>query len=246
MKFEGDQRQGASGEKADMSWHIPGEQIVAYVSGRLAGPEAWSVETHVVECVSCAGRVGDAVGGTVLADQIAGVRDKVLTQAGSEADARARVDSRPATSLSRAWRLLTSVPALRLPWLAAAAFAVACATVLSLVDGGGDEPVLLLLAPLLPLAGAALSYGRGTDPAYELTLTTPYSGLRLLLLRTLTVLDVTIPLLLAATFLVPARGLPGVAAARARAGAVHVDAGQLDRASARPPGSLVGVGSLRC
>lgn len=199
-------------EGAHMSWHVPEEHLVAYVCGGLDEPEAWSVEAHVAECEACATRVSEALHrNTELAARIGRVRANVLTQAGSEAYARARVGSRAVTSWTRTWRLLTAAPALRLPWMAAATFAVACAAMLSLVSGGGHEPLLLLAAPLLPLAGVATSYGPGMDPTYELSLTTPHSGLRLLLLRTLTVLGVTIPLLLAATFVIPGGG--GVPAA---------------------------------
>lgn len=211
MTSDGDDRHHEnSGEEADMSWHIPEEDLAAYASGELTEPETWSVETHVTECEACATKMGEAVRGRgpALAGQIASVRERVLAQASSEAYARAHVGSHAATSWTRTWRLLTAAPALRLPWMAAAAFAVGCATVLSLIGGGGQEPVLLLVAPLLPLGGVAVSYGPGMDPAYELSLTTPYSGLRLLLLRTLTVLGVTIPLLLTVTLVLPSGDMP--------------------------------------
>lgn len=201
-------------EGVGMGWHIPAEQVAAYASGRLGDPEAWSVETHITGCTACATRLGAALRGTDLAARIQNVRGQVLAQARSEAQARARVGSRPASSWSRAWRLLTAAPALRLPWIIAAVLVVACAAALSLVSGAGPEgadPVLLLVAPLLPLAGVAASYGPGMDPAYELTLATPYAGLRLLLLRTVTVLGITIPLLLAAAVFVPTGGVAAAA-----------------------------------
>lgn len=186
-----------------MVWHVPDEYLTAYVSGGLDEPESWSVETHVAECETCAPRISAAIQGTELAGRVASVRERVITQAGVEASVRAQVGTRVASSWTRVWRLLTAAPALRISWMAAAMFAVVCATVLSLVSGdgpGGAQPVLLLIAPLLPLAGVVVSYGPGMDPIHELTLTTPYSGLRLLLWRTITVLGVTIPLLLAADF----------------------------------------------
>lgn len=200
-------------EGADMNWHIPRDHLAAYVSGGLDDPEAWSVETHLADCAGCAARVAEAVRHTDLPARIRDVRRQVLAQTRSEAQARARVASRPASTWRRTWRLLTAPPALRLPWIAAAVFAVACATLLSLASGGPGQagPVVLLVAPLLPLAGVAASYGPGMDPAYELTLATPYSGLRLLLLRTVTVLGVTIPLLLAAAFLLPTGGVAAAA-----------------------------------
>lgn len=199
---------------AGMTWHIPEDHLAAYVSGRLDDPEAWSVETHLADCAACAARVAEAVQHTDLPARIRDVRGQVLAQAHNEAQARARVASHPASVRRRTWRLLTAPPALRLPWIAAAVFTVVCAAVLSWADAssaGQARPVLLLVAPLLPLAGVAVSYGPGMDPAYELTLATPYSGLRLLLLRTVTVVGVTIPLLLATAFLLPSGGVAAAA-----------------------------------
>jgi hypothetical protein len=45
-----------------------------------------------------------------------------------------------------------------------------------------------MAAPLVPLVGVAVAYGPEADPAHELTATAPYSGLRLVLLRTAAVL----------------------------------------------------------
>ena len=54
--------------------------------------------------------------------------------------------------------------------------------------------IFLTLAPLLPVAGVALSYGPAADPAYELTLAAPYSVLRLVLLRSVAVVTCTVAL----------------------------------------------------
>lgn len=65
----------------------------------------------------------------------------------------------------------------------------------------GEEEALLwllLLAPLLPLLWVAASYGGKADPFAPVIRSTPAGGLRLLLLRTGTVLAIGVPLLLAA------------------------------------------------
>ncbi|MGW2119221.1 zf-HC2 domain-containing protein, partial [Streptomyces zhihengii] len=80
-------------------------------------------------------------------------------------------------------------------------------------DFAGARPLLLLVAPLLPLAGVGLSYGRYADPLHELVASTPSGGLRLLLVRTAAVLLVSLPLLTAAgAVLPPGAGGPGAAA----------------------------------
>ncbi|SFE12187.1 hypothetical protein SAMN04487819_10842 [Actinopolyspora alba] len=196
-----------------MDWHVPERHLDAYVSGEIGDPQAWSVESHLVECAMCADRVAQTVANTELARRIESVRERVLSHTSGAAHPRTAPESRTAISWSRIRRLLASAPALRLPWLVAAVFVVACAAALSLLSSGPEQAgsVLLLNAPLLPLAGVALSYGPGMDPAYELTLTTPYSGLRLLLLRTIGVLAVTIPLLLGTSFVFPTGGISAVA-----------------------------------
>jgi hypothetical protein len=68
---------------------------------------------------------------------------------------------------------------------------------------GGALPLLLALAPVVPVTGVALSYGRYSDPAFELTASTPSGGLRLLLVRSAAVLVVSVPLLTVAGLLLP-------------------------------------------
>ncbi|MCX4819338.1 zf-HC2 domain-containing protein [Streptomyces sp. NBC_01142] len=105
-------------------------------------------------------------------------------------------------------------PALRGSWLVAVVLVAAAAPALAFGAGfGGARPLLLAVAPVLPLAGVALSYGRHADPLYEVAAATPGGGLRLLLTRTAAVLAVSVPLLTAAGALLPAAaGVPGAAA----------------------------------
>uniref|UniRef100_UPI001FE75DE3 zf-HC2 domain-containing protein n=1 Tax=Streptomyces milbemycinicus TaxID=476552 RepID=UPI001FE75DE3 len=77
----------------------------------------------------------------------------------------------------------------------------------------GVRPLLLALAPVLPSAGVAVSYGRHADPMHELTASTPSGGLRLLLTRTAAVLAVSVPLLTLTGLLMPAAaGAPAASA----------------------------------
>ncbi|MFE3429410.1 zf-HC2 domain-containing protein [Streptomyces sp. NPDC059171] len=106
-------------------------------------------------------------------------------------------------------------PALRGAWAVALAVVALGAVALSYGAGLGASVRLLLLvtAPVLPLAGVALSYGRHADPLYEVVTGTPSGGLRLLLVRAAAVLGVSVPsLTLAGAVLPPAAGGPGAAA----------------------------------
>ncbi|MFD7813762.1 zf-HC2 domain-containing protein [Streptomyces sp. NPDC059785] len=96
-------------------------------------------------------------------------------------------------------------PALRGAWTGAVLLVALGA--LALAYGGGltgARPLLLAVAPVVPVAGVALSYGRHADPLHEIVAASPAGGLRLVLIRTAAVLAVSVPLLTAAGLLLPA------------------------------------------
>uniref|UniRef100_UPI00352631FC zf-HC2 domain-containing protein n=1 Tax=Streptomyces sanglieri TaxID=193460 RepID=UPI00352631FC len=123
---------------------------------------------------------------------------------------------RLAGAAPRAGRLLWAAgPALRGSWLVALVLVAVGAVALAYGAGAGEavRPLLLVVAPVLPLAGVGLSYGRHADPMHEITAATPSGGLRLLLTRTAAVLVVSIPALTLAGAALPASaGRPGAAA----------------------------------
>ncbi|MFJ3432729.1 zf-HC2 domain-containing protein [Streptomyces cyaneofuscatus] len=118
--------------------------------------------------------------------------------------------------LSRAARVVWAAgPALRGAWLVALVVVALGAVALSHGAGLGASvrPLLLVTAPVLPLAGVALSYGLHADPLYEIATSTPSGGLRLLLTRAAAVLAVSVPALTLAGAVLPvAAGGPGAAA----------------------------------
>ena len=90
-----------------------------------------------------------------------------------------------------AWatRLVVATPALRRAWY----LAVAGAVFLALSSADQDAPrqsllAFLTIAPLVGVLGVAMAYGPSADPAHELHLATPMSGLRVLAVRTTVVL----------------------------------------------------------
>ncbi|WP_065964479.1 zf-HC2 domain-containing protein [Streptomyces sparsogenes] len=105
----------------------------------------------------------------------------------------------------RAWMVWAAGPAVRGPWLVALLVTGLVAAGAARAAGmSGVRPLLLALAPVLPSAGVAVSYGRHADPMHELAASTPSGGLRLLLTRTASVLAVSVPLLTLAGQLLPA------------------------------------------
>lgn len=130
----------------------------------------------------------------------------------STPSARARLrSSRGSVRLARV--LWAAGPAVRGAW-PVAVLVVALGAV-GLAYGAGVQaarPLLLAVAPVVPVLGVALSYGPHADPLHEITAATPSGGLRLLLTRTAAVLAVSLPLLTLAALLLPASGAPGAAA----------------------------------
>lgn len=89
-------------------------------------------------------------------------------------------------------RVIVATPALRRSWYLSILAVV-------LVGLGGAEPdrpdslfALLVLAPMLPVLGVAMAYGSAADPSHEIQLATPMRGLRLIAIRAVTVLIVSI------------------------------------------------------
>jgi hypothetical protein len=105
-------------------------------------------------------------------------------------------------------RLVAATPTLRLAWF------VSVAVVLLFAASAGDATwddtgrlaVLLTLAPLVPVVGVALAYGTGADRAHEVSVAAPLSGLRLVLLRTATVLGASAALTLLGVLVAPSAG----------------------------------------
>ncbi|MER5847360.1 zf-HC2 domain-containing protein [Streptomyces sp. NPDC002012] len=218
-------------------WHVGGELAERYAAGSVAETDAWSLEKHVETCGGCAARVSAAVrarqeAAAALLDE---VRAGVLAAVAAEGTPQSRpVRSNRVRSLAsatgavlngcarlpgsatRTGRLLWAAgPALRGAWLPALVLVAVGALALAYGAGLGaaTRPLLLVIAPVLPLAGVFVSYGRHTDPMHEISAATPSGGLRLLLTRTAAVLGVSIPALtLAGAALPPSAAGPGPAA----------------------------------
>ncbi|MFD9092353.1 zf-HC2 domain-containing protein [Streptomyces collinus] len=194
-------------------WHACDDLVARYADGSLPEPDAWSLEKHVEGCTECAVRVSRAVRGTAPAALLAGVREAVLAAAPPAARPRVPAPA-PVPGPPRAARLLWAAgPAVRGAWLPAVLLVALGAMALGFGGGfHGARALLLAIAPVVPVAGVALSYGPHADPLYEVVAATPAGGLRLALTRTAVVLAVCLPLLTLTGLLLPASGAPAAAA----------------------------------
>ena len=184
-------------------WHAPDDLVGRYTDGSLPDADAWSLEKHLESCGDCAARVSRAAregaAGVVLAE----VRSAVLDAAGA---APVSAPGRVRAVGGRLGRVLWAAgPAVRGAWTGAVVLVAVGAVALAYGAGfGGAKPLLLALAPAVPPAGVALSYGRHADPLHEIAAASPSGGLRLLLTRTAAVLALSVPLLTVAGLLLPA------------------------------------------
>jgi hypothetical protein len=183
------------------TWHVDAHDLATYRNGRIGNTRAASIETHLITCATCRTLVA------TTADSADGDRlDRVWREIVDVAEAPAPrvverllrlLGTRPDTA-----RLLAATPSLRLSWITGVAIVLAMAAASS-HTGRYGLALFLALAPVLPVAGVAASFGPAVDPTYEVTLASPYSSTRLLLLRSLAVVLTTLMLTAAGAALLP-------------------------------------------
>ncbi|MCI3272016.1 zf-HC2 domain-containing protein [Streptomyces cylindrosporus] len=191
-----------------MTWHVEAEDLRAYAQGELAAPMLWSADTHLVACAECRG-------------VLASVSDPVSLDAGwerldAELDApRPGLFERTLVRVGVAdhvARLLAATPVLRRSWLGSVVAVLVMSVAAAHSARNSASPTLFLaLAPLLPLAGVALSYGPALDSTYEMAVVAPVHGFRLLMIRTVAVLAAVLGLSGLATLALPGYGLGALA-----------------------------------
>ncbi|TDQ49585.1 anti-sigma factor family protein [Actinorugispora endophytica] len=183
------------------AWHLTRQQLDDYADGRLDHAMAMSAEAHILDCPRCrAGVPADPAwiraGWAELRDVVdrprASLLERLLTRIGVH---------------EAAARLLVATPMLYRAWLLAMVVVLGMALATAYNVNGGTL-MFFSLAPVLPLVGVALAYGRWVDPAHEFTSVTPMAGQRLLFLRSLAVLVPAFALCLVTALLLPGHG-PG-------------------------------------
>lgn len=168
------------------TWHLDEELAHRYAEGRVTGALAASVEQHLLRCGNCRALLRP----TVPAERLTAVWAEVLE----------RVEAPPVGRLERLLcrlgvdeptaRLVAVTPLLRSSWLAGTALVLMLA-LLAAEAGSQAVALFLVVAPVLPVAGVALTFGPAADPAHEIVAGTPYSPVRLLAVRALVVVSST-------------------------------------------------------
>ncbi|GLW70148.1 hypothetical protein Kpho02_24470 [Kitasatospora phosalacinea] len=194
---------GAVGAVGAEDVHVSASRIEGYARGALRAELFVEVEDHLGQCLHCR---------TVLAS----IASRSRTDAGwrqlserLDAPSRSRLEGLFVTVgvPEHLARLAMATPVLRRSWLAAAVTALLFALLAARLSPAVSATVLLLVAPLVPVTGVALSYGPAADPMYELGLVMPVSSLRLVLLRSATVLLTSAVLGAVAALAMPVQGL---------------------------------------
>lgn len=183
-------------------WHLPPTVLSAYAEGRTDQPISWSVEAHLMECERCRAELAPVPLAVDLDAAWHGIIDTLDRPAGGPVESVLRRLSVP----EHLARLLAATPSLSLSWLVGVVVVLGSAAIASSLREGGIG-VFLVLAPLVPLAGVAAAYGPGFDPAYEVAVAAPFRGIRLLLLRAVTVFATSMALGLAGSALIPGAGI---------------------------------------
>ncbi len=184
------------------TWHVDPSRLEDYVDGRLDALAGASVEQHLLACADCR----SAVTPLVEAPALDLVWDRVED---------GRPPSRPAVATIRAAArslgltepasvLLMASASLRTAWLSSSTVALGFALVASMghVRAECCWP-FLVVAPLIPAIGVAVSYDHAAESLEMLIATSPYGRQRLILARTLAVLVTCLPVAFLLSLLLP-------------------------------------------
>ncbi|HET9945079.1 MAG TPA: zf-HC2 domain-containing protein [Actinomycetes bacterium] len=244
---------------ATSGWHADRALLDRYLRGEAGGALGSSVEAHLLRCATCRERVRPLVDPAPLDLVWSRLEDSLQAPRPGLLE---RLVRRLGLSDEDAL-LLAAAPSLRTGWLWGTAVALVFAALAAAEGGPRGASFFLVVAPLVPVAGVAVSYGPDIDDAYEPTLAAPYPSSRLLMLRALATLLTSIPLAAlgglllpwsdwsAATWLLPAvagvtltlAGATWVGTTRAGA-AVAVCWLLVVAATTAPPGTTTGPATL--
>ena len=188
-------------------WHLDETTLRSYVDGHPLPVVGASVESHLLECPACRVHLGELMSHETVDDAWAAIRAHVEAPRPTVAEHLIRWCGLSTETA----RLLVAVPAFRGAWLLGLLVVTLFAGLAALFAGEYGLALFLIVAPLAPVAGVAASFGGDADPCHELVTVTPYSAVRMLLLRTTGVLATSLPVTVLAGLALPGPAWVGVA-----------------------------------
>lgn len=186
-----------------MSWHVDAPLWEVYAAGRLDPAAELSVESHLTGCPECQAAARSHVAPVAVDAVWTQVRETISTPTLTLPQrAMLRLGVRPDDAA-----VVSATDSFMLPWAVAVGFAVvsACIVGMSGLGPASQDMAFLALVPLVPVLAVVASYD-ALDPLRELVAATPYSKLRLALLRAAAALAVAVPVTMAIGFVVPNMG----------------------------------------
>ena len=175
-----------------MTWHADTVALDRYARGVLSDIDAASIEAHVTTCAECRQLAVARVDRDALDRIKHGVDDRLDAPPVPWAP---RLLMRTGVSDRDAW-LVAGTLSMEAAWCVASLLAVCFAVVASNATSNVSSlAVFLVVAPLAPLVGIAVSFGRRVDPTFEIARACPTPAMRILLVRAVAILGVTIPVL---------------------------------------------------
>jgi len=197
--------------------HAGEDLLASYAAGTVEPVVVWSVEAHLTRCAACRG----ALSGHVDQRRLARNRGVLLVRVAIGDGGRVHRLLRRCGVPDHLLRLLAATPSLRGSWLLSVigVLAVVAGEAAAFRHGrmpgagpaiGYQDPAVLapflLVAPLLVLAVVAVAFLPMFDPASRLAVAAPFSGVTLLLVRTVCALAAALVPVVVAAFVVPGPG----------------------------------------
>jgi hypothetical protein len=183
-----------------MSWHVDAPVWEAYAAGRLDPATELSLESHLTGCPDCRAAARSEVAPAAVDEVWTHVRQTISAPAQTLPQrAMRRLGVRADDAV-----VVSAADSFMVPWAVAVGFAVVSACVVGLAGLGpaGRDVAFLALVPLVPVLAVVASYD-ALDPLREVVAATPYSKLRLALLRAAAALAIAVPATMTIGFVVP-------------------------------------------